>query len=157
MVKINSMHSHDIENAHILSFRSLNPKTKTAFFEYFDSNMPPGQAVAHHASLIMSKPQAQINLADASLNPKVRKVCDLFDEWREENLGPRNGDGIWDTIDVNQSKYSAAGAKVNFNFSVYENNFSVNFFVYLGCLSKGSVRYPDIDRRDAACSCVANV
>lgn len=114
VVKITSNHNHDIENAHVLSFRPQDPETKEKFFEYFDENMSPAGAKAHHFSQLILKPQAQILLADASVNPKDRTVYGWFDEWRRATLGPREGEELWDKINENKEKYAAAGTTVSF-------------------------------------------
>lgn len=81
--------------------------------EYFNCKMTPAEAMAHHNALLKANPQAQLNIADASVNPKRRTVYDWFEKWRLQNLGPPEGDGIWAILERKLSDYNAAGAKVN--------------------------------------------
>lgn len=103
MVTIDSCHSHEIETAHMLSFRTPHPETKAAFEAYFEDGMTAGGAIAYHDSMfdlavVQSSPsqqqtdraaemRIQIDRADGSKNPRRRAVYHLHSKCRTKTLG----------------------------------------------------------------------
>ena len=53
------------------------------------------QAVKYHTSILeLADDTTESKLADGSVNPKQTTVRWWYDQWRDENLGPRTGSSL---------------------------------------------------------------
>lgn len=103
IVTVDSRHSHEIETARMLSFRTPTPETTAAFEKYFENGMTPAAAIAYHDSLFeLCEAQSsstelesdrpaevlmQIDRADSSKNPNRRTIYHMHSKCRTKILG----------------------------------------------------------------------
>lgn len=151
VIKINSNHSHRINNAHMLSMLSMSSTTRDRFLTYFNNGMTPSAAISYNLSEL-EMTSSQPDLADASLNPLPDAVYHLHSTWRKEQLGGRSTlDGI-EKLKEKLPIYSEAGNKV----LISELPFCVAIVTPLMQRSHGMASGRDICFVDSTASCDAD-
>lgn len=117
-ITISYRHNHPMLNAQVLSFRRVDPVIKEKFVDYFNKGLSVASAIEYHVNEIDLDPDIDdpiLTRADAALNPSRRVVSHLYDIWREENLGSRIGEGMWNVLRDKTKEYSSVGATVLIN------------------------------------------
>lgn len=81
--------------AETLRFLPANEDVKNKYFEYFNLGMGIAESWHYHESVLeLQEGITEVELASGSLNPTERTVRYWYDQWRQLNLGPRNGQGL---------------------------------------------------------------
>lgn len=63
-------------------------QTDNIFIEYFENGLSPSEARSLHESKLLLQDTSCMLLANSSINPTMRHVYYLHDEWRKINFGP---------------------------------------------------------------------
>lgn len=63
-------------------------QTDNIFIEYFENGLSPSLARSLHESKLLLQDTSCMLLANSSINPTMRHVYYLHDEWRKINFGP---------------------------------------------------------------------
>lgn len=88
------MHNHSLNTAAALQFLPTSDN-KDKFLEYFNDGMGIAEACKYHEGILqLDDKYAEEDMANSQINPPYRAVQYWYDQWRLENLGPRNGQGL---------------------------------------------------------------
>jgi len=63
-------------------------QTNNVFLEYFENGLSPSEAKHLHENKLLVQENSCTLLANANINPTMRHVYYLHDEWRKDNFGP---------------------------------------------------------------------
>ena len=118
-INLSFNHNHPIASAHALSFRDIAQSTRNEYFTYFEGGHTAATARHHHElklQITLAEEEVEAALADRSINPQLSDVAHLFQQWRQHQLGPANGDGMFEKLEAEVENYnkqnSYKGAKV---------------------------------------------
>lgn len=75
-------HNHHVQCNSVLKYLRISQEVTEEFECYFRDGLTPIEACEVHEMKIKLNENADINLADGSLNPSLRKVYHLFHKWR---------------------------------------------------------------------------
>lgn len=75
-------HNHHIQCDSVLKYLRISQNVTEEFECYFRDGLTPIEACEVHEIKIKLNQNADINLADGSLNPSLRKVYHLYHKWR---------------------------------------------------------------------------
>lgn len=88
-------HNHVINSAESLSFRRVHEKTHAKYMQlFYDGHSPATALYTYQDELhisILSNEELIETLADCSLNPDYNYVKNLFNHYRDSQLGKKNG------------------------------------------------------------------
>lgn len=88
LLQINFIHSHRLRVGEAFSYLRVNDETKNKFLEYFKMGMGPSAAHKFHEMSISGEQNFAMDvklLANAQINPRLRQIYTLYDEWRYED------------------------------------------------------------------------
>jgi hypothetical protein len=115
VVTIVYRHNHAVVNAEALSFRRLDDMVRRQFLDYFEQGMTPAAAAECHSNRLELDPDivdTTVARADAAVNPMYRTIYHLYSKWRDETVGKRHGDGMWEVLMRKVEVYREAGVNV---------------------------------------------
>ncbi|PSN34361.1 hypothetical protein C0J52_07832 [Blattella germanica] len=75
-------HNHHLQCDSVLKYLRISEEVTEQFECYFRDGLTPIEACEVHEMKIKLNGNADINLADGSLNPSLRKVYHLYHKWR---------------------------------------------------------------------------
>ncbi|KAL4148286.1 hypothetical protein QTP88_002562 [Uroleucon formosanum] len=87
-IKIVWTHNHVIDSCDALKFFRTKSEANNVFLEYFKNGLSPSEAKHLHENKLLVQENLCNLLANANINPTMRHVYYLHDEWRKDNFGP---------------------------------------------------------------------
>ena len=121
IIQIFFNHNHPIDSAHALSFRPVSLQVKEAYNKLFKTGHSAATARHTYETRIMLEnddDEIMRIFSDRAVNPNPQDVSRLFAEWRSHNLGPENGNEMFEKLDVLIQDYNSMhledGGKISF-------------------------------------------
>lgn len=87
VIKLHEVHNHGLNCADGLRLLRPTPDTRAAFFRYFQNDMTPAAALAHHKEKLASQEDGDSLLASSTVNPPASTVYHWFRGWRRGQYG----------------------------------------------------------------------
>ncbi|MEZ4977666.1 MAG: hypothetical protein R2772_00015 [Chitinophagales bacterium] len=112
LIMLNNVHTHPVLNALVLSLRPLAPSTKDRLVALFDDGLGPPAAQAHLSHIVSLGEGGDVEIADASINPRKRVVSHQFSKWRRDNLGERSTLSAFSVLREKLEVYKELGHEV---------------------------------------------
>ncbi len=74
----------------------MDPQVCISFDQYFEMGLTASKAREHHVDMLQLRPDFDegVTLADASINPKMRVITNLYEIWRKKTQGGREGSSM---------------------------------------------------------------
>ena len=112
-VNIRYIHNHVIESAESLSFRRVKEEVRERYLELFkDGHSPASAMYSYEDELHLSTKNDQELLellADRGINPDYGYIFRLFQEFRKNTLGDRNGKKMFERLAQVVEDYNSSG------------------------------------------------
>lgn len=83
IIHLQLKHNHHVQCDSVLTYLRISQEVKEQFECYFRDGLTPVEACEVHEMKIKFRKNADINLADGSINPSLRKVYHLYNKWRK--------------------------------------------------------------------------
>ncbi|KAH9366838.1 hypothetical protein HPB48_022772 [Haemaphysalis longicornis] len=87
LIKLHEVHNHVLDCADGLRLLKPTSDTRAAFFRYFENDMTPAVAIAHHKEKLASQEERDTLLASSAVNPPASTVYHWFRGWRRGQYG----------------------------------------------------------------------
>lgn len=121
------VHNHTITSLQALSFRDIAPPTKLKVFQLFDDGLSPG--LAHYEFLKQLKNMCETlenadiaymkQKADRSLTPRRPDFNRLYQSYKKEKYGERNGPVMFAQLDQLIQQYITEQSETTIQFQPY--------------------------------------
>jgi len=110
-IELHHFHNHPLQSAHTLSFRPVAPDTQEAFHGYFKAGHSAASARSMHEFMLLQEDEFEIKLADRAYNPSLQDVNHLLQQWRLLEMGPPNGEDLFERLAVEVAEYNEKHAE----------------------------------------------
>ena len=94
VIRVSKLHTHTISSAQALRYLQ-DQSGREQFFEYFSDSMTVPEAKRYHEGCLEVEGRSEEDLANTRINPSLRTINYWHDLWRELNLDPRFGSGVF--------------------------------------------------------------
>lgn len=93
----------------------MAPESHEAFHGYFKAAYSAASALHTHEFKLLQEDDFEIKLADRAYNPRLVDVNHLLQQWRHVEMGPPNGEELFERLAIEvaeyNKKYAEAGGK----------------------------------------------
>ena len=101
-------HNHPVNSGHALTFCPISSEAKDAYYELFSNGHSAASARhAYETKVMIEGDDITHQLADRSTNPSPQDVSRLYNKWREQHLGPENGEDMFKALNEFVKEYNA--------------------------------------------------
>ena len=100
---------HPIHSGHVLSFRSVTEAVKKVKISLFESVSSAASAKHEYLTQLQLKSDPRVvesTLADRAITPNVQDIQRLFRKCRSDNIGPENGNAMFERLLKEVQRYN---------------------------------------------------
>ena len=113
LVDLHYVYNHPVDSGHVLSFRPVADAVKQEYLTLFETGNSAAASRHEYTKQLQLKhdvPTLEHILADRSVNPNCQDIQRLFRKWRENHIGPENGEEMFSRLTLEVSEYNKVHA-----------------------------------------------
>ncbi|XP_052131953.1 uncharacterized protein LOC127751840 [Frankliniella occidentalis] len=118
VITMSNDHTHPTKGCfETLGYLRISEETTEIFYKYFDEGLSPGAAYRMNDLSVKLRPNSGELRANSSVNPTIRMVQHLFDNWRRSEFGQSWGTDPFPKLREKIPAYEAEGTSIHIDDS----------------------------------------